>query len=75
MNILDELLETIQTDKTKVLDGLRQQDQDRSYKTPEVIAILELCFALVEASIMTSMEKQRDNKKQAESSVPLYERQ
>ena len=65
MNTLDELLETIQTDKTKVLEGLRQQDQDRNYKTPEVIAILELSFALVEASIMSSMEEQRDKQKQA----------
>ena len=75
MNILDELLETIRTDKTKVLDGLRQQDQERNFKTPEVIAILELSFALVEASIMTSIEEQRDNKKQAEPPVPLNEGQ
>jgi hypothetical protein len=75
MNILDELLETIRTDKTKVLDGLRQQDQERNFKTPEVIAILELSFALVEASIMTSIEEQRDNQKQAEPPVPLNEGQ
>ncbi|MBT8119622.1 MAG: hypothetical protein KJN89_07890 [Gammaproteobacteria bacterium] len=73
MNILNELLETVQQDKAKVLEGLQQQDQDRNYKTPEVIAILELSFALVEASIMTSMEEQRNNRKQAESSVPGYE--
>lgn len=75
MNILDELLETIRTDKTKVLDGLRQLDQERNFKTPEVIAILELSFALVEASIMTSIEEQRDNQKQAEPPVPLNEGQ
>jgi len=37
--------------------------------TPEVIAILELSFALVEASIMTLMEAERDN--QVHTDLPI----
>ena len=56
-NNLKGLLQTIREDKATVLKGLREQDQNRTYKTPEVIDILELSFALVEASIMTKMEE------------------
>lgn len=52
------LLKTIQEDKQKVLKGLHEQDQHRSYTTSEVIAMLELSFALVEASIITRVEKE-----------------
>ena len=72
MNNLKGLLETIQDDKEKVLKGLREQDQDRNYKTPEVIAILELSFALVQASIMTLMEAERANQMQTDSPIPRY---
>ena len=72
MNNLKGLLETIQDDKEKVLKGLREQDQDRNYKTPEVIAILELSFALVQASIMTLMEVESANQMQTDSSMPRY---
>jgi hypothetical protein len=61
INNLNGLLETIRDDKAKVISGLKQQDQDRNYKTPVVIAILEPSFALVDASIMTVIETQRDN--------------
>ena len=72
MNNLKGLLETIQNDKEKVLSGLRQQDQDRNYKTSEVIAILELSFALVQASIMSLMEAERANQMQTDSPIPRY---
>ena len=72
MNNLKGLLETIQDDKEKVLKGLREQDQDRNYKTPEVIAILELSFALVQASIMTLMEAESASQMQTDSSMPRY---
>jgi len=72
MNNLKGLLETIQDDKEKVLKGLREQDQDRNYKTPEVIAILELSFALVQASIMSLMEAERANQMQTDSPIPRY---
>ncbi len=72
MNNLKGLLETIQDDKEKFMKGLREQDQDRNYKTPEVIAILELSFALVQASIMTLMEAERANKMQKDSPMPRY---
>ena len=69
MKNLKGLLETIQEDKAKVLDGLKLQSQERNYMTPEVIAILELSFALVEASIMTLMEAERDN--QVHTDLPI----
>ena len=56
-NELNGLLRTIHKDKANVLEGLREQSRERIYKTPEVIALLELSFALIEASIMTEMEK------------------
>ena len=52
------LLKTIQEDKQKVLQGLLEQDQHRAYTTTEVIAMLELSFALVEASIVTRIEEE-----------------
>mgnify|MGYP001255139074 CR=1 FL=1 len=52
------LLKTIQEDKQKVLKGLYEQDQHRAYTTTEVIAMLELSFALVEASIVTRIEEE-----------------
>lgn len=73
MKNLKGLLETIKEDKEKVLIGLRQQDQDRDYKTPEVIAILELSFALVEASIMILMEAEKKNQTHTNSSLPRHE--
>ena len=57
------LLNTIQEDKQKVLQGLHEQDQHRSYTTTEVIAMLELSFALVEASIVTCIEKEISDRK------------
>lgn len=72
INNLDGLLETIRDDKAKVLNGLKEQDQNRNYKTPEVIAILELSFALVQASIMTLMEAERANQMQKDSAMPRY---
>jgi len=51
------LLKTIQEDKQKVLKGLHDQDPHRSYTTTEVIAMMELSFALVEASIVTRIEQ------------------
>lgn len=68
-NNLNRLLQTIKEDKSKVLQGLREQDQDRTYKTSEVIAILELSFALVETSVMTEMNKR---KKQDKSENPTH---
>ena len=73
INNLNGLLETIRDDKAKVLSGLKQQDQKRNYKTPEVIAILELSFALVEASIMTAIETERDKHEFTDSSMPRYQ--
>ncbi len=73
INNLNGLLETIRDDKAKVLNGLKEQDQNRNYKTPEVIAILELSFALVEASIMTAIETERDNQEFTNSSMPRYQ--
>ena len=70
---LNGLLETIQEDKAKVLDGMKQQDQERNYKTPEVIAILELSFALVEASIMTLIEAERNNQMTTDSPMRRYQ--
>ena len=52
------LLRTIQEDKEKVLNGFKDQDPHRSYTTTEVIAMMELSFALVEASIVTRMEEE-----------------
>lgn len=69
-NNLKGLLQTIREDKATVLKGLRKQDQDRTYKTPEVIDILELSFALVEASIMTKMEEALNNSKLTTSPIP-----
>lgn len=57
------LLKTIQEDKQKVLEGLKGQDPHRSYTTTEVIAMMELSFALVEASIITRMEEERSDHK------------
>ena len=57
------LLKTIQEDKQKVLEGLKSQDPHRSYTTTEVIAMMELSFALVEASIITRMEEERSDHK------------
>lgn len=73
MNNMNGLLETIRDDKAKVLSGLKEQDQNRNYKTPEVIAILELSFALVEASIMTAIEAERDNHEFTDSSMPRHQ--
>ena len=70
---LNGLLQTIREDKTKVLNGLKQQDQERNYKTPEVIAILELSFALVETSIMTLMEAERTDQTSTASSMLRYQ--
>lgn len=69
-NNLKGLLQTIQEDKAIVLKGLREQDQERAYKTPEVIDILELSFALVEASIMTKMEEALNKGEQTTSPIP-----
>lgn len=70
---MNGLLETIQEDKAKVLDGMKAQDQERNYKTPEVIAILELSFALVEASIMTLMEAERNNQVHTDSPMRRHQ--
>lgn len=62
-NLLNNLLKTIREDKEKVLRGLRDQDQERLFSTPEVIAMLDLSFTLVEASVMTEMDEEVNNQK------------
>ena len=57
------LLKTIQEDKEKVLNGFKDQDPHRSYTTTEVIAMMELSFALVEASIVTRIEQEINDRK------------
>ena len=57
------LLKTIREDKEKVLKGLKDQDPHRSYTTTEVIAMMELSFALVEASIVTRMEEEMNDQR------------
>ena len=69
---LNALLLTVQEDKVNVLKGLLKQDQNRSYKTSEVIEILELSFALVQASIVTAMEAEIQSRKHVDSSMPRY---
>jgi len=59
---LNGLLVTICGDKIKVLDGLREQDQSITYSTSEVIAVIELIFALVETSVITEMEYELHDK-------------
>jgi hypothetical protein len=72
INNLNALLLTVQEDKVNVLKGLLEQDQNRNYKTPEVIELLELSFALVQASIVTAMEAELQSRKHADSSMPRY---
>ena len=57
------LLKTIQEDKEKVLQGLHSQDPHRSYTTAEVIAMIELSFALVETSIVTRIQEDTSDRR------------
>ena len=57
------LLKTIREDKEKVLTGFKNQDPHRSYTTTEVIAMMELSFALVEASIVSRMEEEINDRR------------
>ena len=68
------LLKTIQEDKQKVLKGLFEQDQHRAYTTTEVIAMMELSFALVEASIITLMEEEISDRRPQISSQKVSEK-
>lgn len=62
--ILNGLLKTIREDKAKVIKGFQEQDQNKVYSATEVIAMLELSFALVEASILTEIEEEIKEKRQ-----------
>ena len=57
------LLKTIQEDKQKVLTGFKDQDPHRSYTTTEVMAMMELGFALVEASIVSRIEQEKSDRR------------
>ena len=62
--ILNGLLQTIREDKFKVIKGFQEQDQNKVYSATEVIAMLELSFALVEASILTEIEEEIKEQRQ-----------
>ena len=68
------LLKTIQEDKQKVLKGLHEQDPHRSYTATEVIAMMELSFALVEASIVTRIEEEINDRRLKISSQKASEK-
>lgn len=65
---LERILRTLHEDKAKVLKGLREQNQDIIYTTTEVTAMLQLVFALVEASIMSATEEKKNGNKPTLSS-------